>query len=194
MKIIAGEFGGRTLLGPRDQSTTRPITGRVRTSLFDRLTVRGLLDDEPVLDVFAGTGTLGIEAISRGASGCLFVEQDREAVRRLKRNLSDLALAERCDVRAVDALRPSWLDHLPRPFGEGVSVAFVDPPYAVWDSGEQRQRLERLLAALSRCVVADGVMVLRTPRQVDGPTVAGWGEPRTFGFGSQKLHFYERAE
>lgn len=194
MKIIAGEFRGRTILGPRDQSTTRPITGRVRTSLFDRLMHRGLFDDEPVLDIFAGTGTLGIEALSRGASSCLFVEQDRDALRRLKRNIETLEIDERCDVRAVDALRLSWLDHLPRPFSAGVSVAFVDPPYALLRDAEGWARLTALLAGLARHVVTEGVMVLRTEKQVDAPAVEGWAGPQAVVFGSQKLNLYERAE
>lgn len=193
MRIIAGEFRGHTILGPKDASTTRPITGRVRTSVFDRLATRGLLDGEPVLDVFAGTGTLGIEAISRGASACLFIEKDREALARLKRNIETLALSDRCDVRAADALRPTWLDHLPRPFSDGVSVAFLDPPYALWDRPEGRDRLTRLIAAVQRCTMPAGTLVLRTPKQVDAPSVTGWREPERVVFGSQAVAMYERA-
>ena len=193
MKIIAGEFRGRSILAPRDQSTTRPITGRVRTSVFDRLMARGLFDDEPVVDVFAGTGTLGIEALSRGASACMFVERDREAVRRLKRNIETLDIADRCEVRDVDALQRGWLDHMPRPFSEGIAVAFVDPPYAVWRDREQTHRLEALMAAMSGRVIVDGVLVLRTPKQVDVPTVDGWSEPEQTVYGSQAVALYARA-
>lgn len=192
MKIIAGEFGGRTILGPRDASTTRPITGRVRTSVFDRLATRGLLDGEPVLDVFAGTGTLGIEAISRGASACLFIEQNRAALHRLERNLETLELSDRGEARAADALRLTWLDHLPRPFSEGVSVTFVDPPYALWARAEGRDRLAGLIAAVARRTMPAGALVLRMPKEVDAPVVAGWGEPERIVYGSQAVAMYER--
>ncbi|MFW6059641.1 MAG: RsmD family RNA methyltransferase [Phycisphaeraceae bacterium] len=192
MKIIAGEFRGRTILGPRDQSTTRPITGRVRTSLFDRLTHRGLLDDQPVLDIFAGTGTLGIESLSRGASACLFVEKDRDALRRLERNIHTLDLAARTEILRLDALRVHWIHQLPRPFSEGVSVAFVDPPYALLREAGGWDRLIPLLSALATVALPEGVMVLRTEKSLDVAPIEGWGEPETHTFGSQKLHLYAK--
>ena len=192
MKIIAGEFRGRTILGPRDQSTTRPITGRVRTSLFDRLDHRGLLDDQPVLDIFAGTGTLGIESLSRGASACLFVERDRDAARRLERNIETLNLADRTELLRSDALRAGWVHQLPRPFSEGVSVAFVDPPYALLREDDGWERLQPLLSALAEVALPEGIMTLRTEKHVDVGEVAGWDEPETHTFGSQKLNLYAK--
>lgn len=192
MKIIAGKFRGRKILGPRDESTTRPITGRVRTSLFDRLMHRGLLDDPPVLDIFAGTGTLGLESLSRGASACLFVEQDRDAVRRLERNIETLDVADRAEVLRVDALRVSWVHQLPRPFSEGVAVAFVDPPYALLRETDGWDRLVPLLTALAEVVLPGGVMTLRTEKTADVATVEGWGEPESHTFGSQKLNLYTK--
>ena len=194
MKIIAGEFGGRTILGPRDQTTTRPITGRVRTSLFDRLEHRGLLAGQPVIDIFAGTGTLGLEALSRGAGACLFVEQHGEAVTRLKKNRQSLDVTDRTAVLRLDALRLAWLDQLPRPYAEGVSVAFVDPPYKLLAEHGGPGRLRPLLTALARVVAPGGVMSLRLEKQAELGAVEGWPEPEIHRFGSQKLQVFTRGE
>ena len=194
MRIIAGELGGRTILGPRGQSTTRPITGRVRTSLFDRLEHRGLLEETHVLDIFAGTGTLGIEALSRGAAHCLFIEQNRDALTRLKKNLDTLALSRQNDVLRVNALRPMSLAQLPRPYADGVSVIFLDPPYALLRDTDESNRLRTLMAELARFALPGAVMCLRTEKQVDEDAVNGWEGPDVHRFGSQKLHLYTRAD
>src|SRR5512140_1618812 len=99
MRIIAGEFRGRQLLAP-EGSTTRPITDRVKQSLFDILSPR--LEGAIVYDLFAGTGSLGLEALSRGASFCTFFEQDRSALSRLTQNIASLRLQGKCRLIAGD--------------------------------------------------------------------------------------------
>ena len=91
MRIIAGEFRGRKLLPP-DGDATRPITDRVKQSLFDILNPK--IEGSVVLDVFAGTGSMGLECLSRGARQASFFEKDRSAVERLNRNLQTLNLAK----------------------------------------------------------------------------------------------------
>src|SRR5687767_8265786 len=102
MRIIAGEFRGRKLLPPAGD-VTRPITDRVKQSLFDILTP--LLPDARVYDCFAGTGSMGLECLSRGAAEVTFFEADREAVSRLKKNVESVKAGDRSRVVAGDLFR-----------------------------------------------------------------------------------------
>ncbi|HEX5896848.1 MAG TPA: 16S rRNA (guanine(966)-N(2))-methyltransferase RsmD [Thermoleophilaceae bacterium] len=117
MRVVAGEFKGRRLRAPRG-SGTRPTADRVREALFSML---GDVSGARVLDLYAGSGALGIEALSRGAESALFVERDRQALAALRRNLD--AVGVDAEVRSQDALR-----FIARP--EGVfDLVFCDPPY-----------------------------------------------------------------
>ena len=100
MRIIAGTHRGRTLLAPADAETTRPITDRVKENLFNRLHSLGVLGYGRVLDVFCGTGSMGLEALSRGADHCTFVDRDRDAIDRLQQNLDTLGIAPSCVPRS----------------------------------------------------------------------------------------------
>ncbi len=117
MRVVAGEFKGRRLQAPRG-SRTRPTADRVREALFSML---GDVSDARVLDLYAGSGALGIEALSRGAESALFVERDQAALAALRRNLD--AVGARADVRRQDVLR-----FLARPEGT-FDLVFCDPPY-----------------------------------------------------------------
>ena len=120
MRVVAGEFGGRRLIAP-EGLTTRPTTDRVREAMFNALGSSGLLEGALVADLFAGSGAIGIEALSRGAQQCVFVERDRDAVRALEENIDTLGLSERSRVDRSDALRvASGLD---------VDIVFADPSY-----------------------------------------------------------------
>src|SRR3954467_10782232 len=119
MRIIAGRWRGRPLLSPPGHAT-RPTADRVREALFSMLASRlGTFEGLQVADLFAGSGALGLEALSRGAAHCVFVEKDRRAVEAIRANLA--ALGASGEVLARDA------DHaaLPGPF----DLAFLDPPY-----------------------------------------------------------------
>ena len=128
MRIIAGECRGRTLHAPAGQ-TTRPTADRVRQALFDTLAHApwaGLdsLRGARVLDGFAGTGALGLEALSRGAASACFIERDRAALRALRENIANCGMQDRSTVRALDMLR------LPPAGAAGpVDLVFLDPPY-----------------------------------------------------------------
>src|SRR6476661_4896686 len=102
MRIIAGEFRGRRLLPP-EGDVTRPITDRVKQSLFDILTP--LLPDARVYDCFAGTGSMGLECLSRGAASAVFFETDRSAVAWLRKNIAALGVEDRSQVIAQDLFR-----------------------------------------------------------------------------------------
>ena len=127
MRIVAGAWRGRTLTVPPGQ-TTRPTADRVRQALFDMLLHapwggRALIEGAHVLDAFAGTGALGLEALSRGAAHATFVEQDRAALAALRVNIAACRATERCTVEAGDLLR--------LPAGSGFGLIFLDPPYGL---------------------------------------------------------------
>ncbi len=122
MRVVAGELGGRKLVAP-EGVTTRPTTDRVREALFNSLTAHGLVEDAVVVDLYAGSGALGIEALSRGAARCTFVERDRAALKALRDNIAALKIADRCTVVTSDVL--AWV-----PAARGFDIALVDPPYA----------------------------------------------------------------
>lgn len=124
MRVIAGTFGGRRIEVPAGRGT-RPTADRVREALFSAL---GPLDGETVLDLFAGSGALGIEALSRGAATADFVERDRRALGVLRANLTSLGLGPpQAVVRPGEAL--AAVEHASRR-GAAYSLVFLDPPYA----------------------------------------------------------------
>jgi 16S rRNA (guanine966-N2)-methyltransferase len=125
VRIVAGAWRGRVLVAPAG-ATTRPTADRVRQALFDRLLHapwggRAVLEGATVLDAFAGTGALGLEALSRGAARAVFLERDRAALAALRANVSACRAEESCRVIPADATRP--------PAGEPCGLVFLDPPY-----------------------------------------------------------------
>ena len=157
MRIIAGEFRSRKLQSPPEKAETRPIPDRVKESLFSLL--RGHFEEVAVLDAFAGTGSFGLEALSRGASFCTFIERDRAVARVLEQNIASLGCKDRCEIVIGDALAASSLARL----HERVHIAFFDPPYAVVENalGWRRTR-DQLMRAL-RLVDDGGYLIHRTP-------------------------------
>ena len=158
MRIIAGQFKHRRLLAPKGR-TTRPLPDRVKESLFGILTPR--LEGANVADLFCGTGSFGIEALSRGARHCWFADHDRSAIARLERNIETVGAGERTTVWSGDIERrlPAWLAQLP----DRLDVVFVDPPYALGRRWAESPRC-RVLEALVGAVATDGVIAYRTPR------------------------------
>ncbi|MFZ9482578.1 MAG: 16S rRNA (guanine(966)-N(2))-methyltransferase RsmD [Ilumatobacteraceae bacterium] len=122
MRVIAGEFGGRRLEAPAGM-TTRPTTDKVRQAVFNSLQSMGVVEGAVVADLYAGSGALGIEALSRGAERAVFVERDRSALAALRTNLTTLGLDDRCTVHPTDVM--AWV-----PAMRGIDIAFIDPPYA----------------------------------------------------------------
>jgi 16S rRNA (guanine966-N2)-methyltransferase len=144
MRIIAGQRRGHKFDGPRDQ-VTRPTSDLVRESVFNILgeAVEGLL----VIDLFAGTGALGLEALSRGASRAVFVERNRENAALIRRNIATLRYEDRAQVVVADAYR--WAKGYVPADDEPVAV-FIDPPYADYEDHPDRvgKLLEGLIASL----------------------------------------------
>jgi 16S rRNA (guanine966-N2)-methyltransferase len=119
LRIIAGRWRGRPILAPQGQAT-RPTSDRTREALFSMLASRlGTFEGLKVADLFAGSGALGLEALSRGAAHCIFVETDRHAIDAIRRNLA--ALSAEGDILALSA------EHARLP--AGIDLAFLDPPY-----------------------------------------------------------------
>lgn len=124
MRIIAGTHRGRQLLAPANDAT-RPITDRVKQSLFDVLAPR--IDGARVLDVFAGTGSMGLESLSRGASHATFFESDRSAVKLLRQNIEALGFADQSTVIPLDLFK--WFNGHHGSGNQRADLIFLDPPY-----------------------------------------------------------------
>jgi 16S rRNA (guanine966-N2)-methyltransferase len=169
MRIIAGELGGRKLIAP-DGTSTRPTTDRVREAIFNSLGSAGVLEGALVADLYAGSGAVGIEALSRGAEHCVFVERDRAALRALDRNLTALDLTARSRVLSGDAL--SLAPRL------DVDIVFADPPYDF-------DRWDELLEA-----VRAGLLVAESGHELAGG--AGFTVSRAKKYGRARVTFLER--
>jgi 16S rRNA (guanine966-N2)-methyltransferase len=166
MRIIAGEAKGRRLATPR--TGTRPFTGRAKEAVFSSLADR--IPGANVLDLFAGSGSLGLEALSRGAAKVVFVERDRNAVRILEENVASVGLGGRI-VRS-DAAAFVSRD------GGTYDLVFVDPPFAMTDA-----EVDRLLTLVGRRLAVGGTAVLHRRRggsvpESDNLQTAG---PRRYG-------------
>jgi 16S rRNA (guanine966-N2)-methyltransferase len=177
MRVIAGSLGGRRLKAPGGRNT-RPTSDRVREALFAML---GPLDGEPVLDLFAGTGALGIEALSRGAGRAVFVERDRAAAKILLENLAVLAIpSEAAELRRSDALVAL---RSARENGEAYDLVFIDPPY-----GQAGLWGPRLSAELGAVLAPEGRIVVesdrREPLELDAPALT----ERRYGDTSITIH------
>ncbi len=137
MRVISGEWRGRKLLAPKNDAT-RPTADRTRETLFSMLASRfGSFDGLHVADLFAGSGALGIEALSRGAEHCLFGEQDRDAIDALKRNLATLGATARADVRAGSVLGLG-------PARRSFDLLLFDAPYNTGAGSVALDKLNRL--------------------------------------------------
>jgi 16S rRNA (guanine966-N2)-methyltransferase len=169
MRVVAGELGGRRIVAPEGTST-RPTTDRVREAMFNALGSAGLIDGALVADLFAGSGAIGIEALSRGAERCVFVERDRTALRALDENLATLELGDRTRVLRSDAMSAAaTID---------ADIVFADPPY---DFADWSELLGRVRA---------GIVVAESGRAIEPP--AGWSVTRSKRYGRTTLTFLER--
>jgi 16S rRNA (guanine966-N2)-methyltransferase len=137
MRIVAGEWRRRLLKAPPGEAT-RPTADRTRETLFNMLTSRlGDFEGLAVADLFAGSGALGLEALSRGAATCLFVEQDPAAIRALRANIAALRAQDRCAVQAGSVLALG-------PARQPYDLLLLDPPYRTGAGGVALDRLARL--------------------------------------------------
>ncbi len=186
MRIIAGKYRRRKLL-TNPGMTTRPITDRVKEPLFERLTSR--LEDARVADIFAGTGTLGLEALSRGARSAVFVEQDRKAVELLNRNVAAIGCEADCLCWRTDVFRSSFR---PKNVPDFVpfDLIFFDPPYRMIESLQAGSPLYRSLDRLARSTVSadDALLCLRTPADSEFSLPPAWVVERGLSMSNMEIH------
>lgn len=157
LKIIGGEFRSRRLLSPPDGEVTRPYPHRVKESIFNLL--GQWFDGARVLDLFAGVGTVGLEAVSWGADLVLMVERDRKIYRMLQQNIETLGCGDRAIAMQGDALGAACLARASRP----VDLVFVDPPYPMMKDQGQRQRIIQQIVQCRSIMAEKGFVVLRSP-------------------------------
>lgn len=158
LRILGGQFRSRQLKTPPDNAVTRPWTGRARESVFNQL--RGHINDGIVLDLFAGVGTMGLEAASRGAQTVVLVEQDYKVFNMLEANIEKMQCEDRATAMQADALSSLPLLRVPRP----LDVAFIDPPYSMMENEAMRVRILDQIARIEPLLDAEGLIVLRTPK------------------------------
>ncbi len=152
MRIVAGQWRGREIVSAKG-TTTRPTSDRVREALFSSLTsVLGSWDGVRILDLFAGSGALGLEALSRGAEHALFVEQDRHALAALRANVERCGADDRTTILAGDSFKLAGRGLMVQP----VSLLLLDPPYRI-DKAKVRGLIDTLLA--TGALAEDSVVV-----------------------------------
>ena len=170
MRIIAGQRRGHKIDGPRASADMRPTSDFVRESLFNM--VGGLMEGRVAVDLFAGTGAIGLEALSRGADSAIFVERDREAVALIHRNIATLRYQDRAHVRLADAYR--WARNF-QPVDDRPLAVFLDPPYR--EAEFRGRQLSQLLAALVEKLPAGSLIALEAGRELEDeilPDLEAW--------------------
>lgn len=179
-RVIAGEFGGRTLAVPK--TGTRPTTDRVREAVFSRLEHSADIRGAQVLDLYAGSGALGFEALSRGASHVTFVESSLPAARVIEDNVRALGVGTRAHVA-----KERVAAHLRRASGP-FDLVLVDPPYDI-AAGDLHEVLELLIPLLA----PDAAVVVETARRTRTPEwPRGLELVATKQYGETVVHFVER--
>jgi 16S rRNA (guanine966-N2)-methyltransferase len=187
VRVIAGELGGRRLRAPPGEGT-RPMLDRVREALF--ATLQPWMAGATVLDLFAGSGSLGIEALSRGARRARFVEREKAAYACLHQNVEELGIAATAELVRADALASaSWGAH-------AYDVVFLDSPYALLDELRSRHALLGAVDALVRAHLApEGVLVFHAPHRLVTSAEFGSGlVVRERVYGSNSLWYVQRDE
>ena len=186
MRVIAGSLRGRRLLTP-SWDGLRPTSDRLRETMFNILAPR--IEGAGVLDGYAGTGAIGIEALSRGAASVTFVDHDRRAHALIERNLAHCGIVDGYAIirasmaRALEMLRERAVTHPSRPF----DIILLDPPYeSIGDT------IEPILVAAGETMAPDGLLVLEHGRRRQPPDAVGpLHRSRDVTAGDSALAFYE---
>lgn len=180
MRVIAGRAGGVRLVSPK--TGVRPTMDRVKAAIFSSL--GEMVIGARVLDLFAGTGALGIEALSRGAESVVFVEEDRQSIAAIEKNLEKTKLSGR--IRNADVFR--FLKNFANS-GDRFRIIFADPPYQKMQSGEQFT--DKLLGdlVLPDLLEADGIFVLEKRPAENLPDTKLWSLLRQKTYGATEVLF-----
>ena len=177
MRVITGTARGRKLLEPSNMDI-RPTTDKVKESLFNIIQFQ--VPGSRVLDLFAGTGQLGIEALSRGASEAVFVDASPEAVRIVKENLKNTGLADRAHVTRTDSLM--YLKS-----GEKFDIVFLDPPYA----GDTLKKAVEMVVRFD-ILKENGIMICESERKTQLDDLDGDYSRREYIYGRVKLTVFTK--
>jgi len=186
MRVITGTARGKPLKTLAGESV-RPTSDRVKEALFS--IIQFDVSERRVLDLFAGSGQLGIEALSQGASGAVFADRDRASIAVAKRNAEDCGFMEVSSFIRTDSL--SFLRNTTEKF----SLVFLDPPYSKQEAGGRRQEnglslLEEALELLPRVLTEDAVVCAESPLQQSLPAVLGKLTAKEYRYGKIKLTIY----
>jgi 16S rRNA (guanine(966)-N(2))-methyltransferase RsmD len=185
LRIIAGSNHGRRLVAPRGLDT-RPATARVRSSIFSRIESRCEIAETRVLDLFAGSGSLGLEALSRGAAEAIFVDSSRGAIAAILRNLRQFSLEARAHVIQLDVVRA--LSELAAD-NESFDLVFVDPPFPQNSSGEVLAKLTRL-----DLINPHGIIIVRQYQRAPDLVVAELERVSLATLGDHRITLYRRVD
>jgi 16S rRNA (guanine966-N2)-methyltransferase len=191
MRIIAGQFRRRKLLA-NPGLTTRPIADFVKETLFSRLEDR--LSGRRIADVFAGTGTIGLEALSRGAASVVFFEKDPRAFELLRRNVAKLEVEAQCFCWRTDLFRCSF-----RPKGDEARFLpfewiFFDPPFAMVEKCQPGSEIFRVWQRFAREEISspDVRLVFRVPTRTDFKMPSAWEEEDHWPFSHMHVFVYRK--
>lgn len=187
MRITGGAHRSRELRAPRG-SATRPTSDRVREALFSILNAQGRVVGARVLDLYAGTGALALDALSRGAEQAVLVESGRDALEAIRANVASLGLADRARVVAGAVERAAAKLAVDAPF----DLVFADPPYADLDAAARA-----ITALVAASVLAQGaLLVLEHAQKSEPPEIPGLAQDAELGtrrYGDTAVSFYSRA-
>lgn len=177
MRVITGSARGRRLETLYGEEVTRPTTESVKEALFSMIQFE--IEGRKVLDLFAGSGQLGIEALSRGARHCTFLENNRDALKVVESNVSHCGFKENSNLVFSDAV--SFLMHR-----DNFDIAFVDPPYNMG-------LIEKCLPLLLKLMSQDGIVVCETSAgEILPECIDGWYADRVRRYGKTKLTLYRK--
>lgn len=184
MRVISGSAKGKRLKAPRGLNT-RPITDMIKGALFNVLGPR--VPGCKLLDLFAGSGSVGIEALSRGAQEVVFVDNSGEAVKVIRENLSNCRFGTMFNIYRHDVLQVLGL--LNR-LGKRFDLVYIDPPFT------NEKMFNEVMVALEEVDLldADGIVVLRTPRKKEMSDFKSLHKYRQSNYGESSLHYYSRYE
>ncbi|MDA1007445.1 MAG: 16S rRNA (guanine(966)-N(2))-methyltransferase RsmD [Planctomycetota bacterium] len=181
LRITGGAFRSRHLVTPEGAHLTRPMGSRTKEAIFNLL--RGWFGGARVLDLYAGVGTMGLEAVSRGAAEVVLVEKDRRVLECLNANIRALQCGDRARVASIDVLSADLLHQAPKP----IDIVFADPPFAAMKRRASLVRILEALNALAPVMAPKSFLVLRVPDAptaedpielplFDGPEYHGYGD------------------
>ena len=177
MRVVAGTLRGRPIVAPEGEAT-RPTTDRAREATFNALVSLGAVEEAKVVDLFAGSGAMGIEALSRGASSCTFLERDRKALDSIRYNIKTLQLTDNTTVLSGDVMTNVVALR-------NVDLVLADPPYDF-------DRWADLLTVLNLVIAPGGVVVTESGREIQPPE--GWQVVRSKRYGRAWVAFLQRTD